>query len=107
MRDFFNYFFKFCEPQCVCLKLCVSLASDSLETVDIIVKLGTVTASDMGMHHNGMLFILTLAFIQGHPYLNNETDQCFNKTFIISKTIQALYAHQVCCEDSLTKAVKV
>ena len=37
---------------CVCLCVSVTLASDSLETVEvIIVKLGMVTASDMGMHH--------------------------------------------------------
>ena len=51
---------------CVCvykyLCVCVCLASDALETVKaIIVKLGTVTASYMGMHH--VLIILTLTFI--------------------------------------------
>ena len=36
----------------VCLSVCVSLASDSSETIHvIIVKLGTVTGSDMIMHH--------------------------------------------------------
>ena len=49
----------------VCLTVCVSLASDSLETIEvIIIKHGTVTASDMRMHH--MLIMLTLTFIQGH-----------------------------------------
>ena len=49
---------------CVCLSVCVSLASDSLETIEvIIINLGMVTASDMVMHH--VLIILTLAFIQG------------------------------------------
>ena len=39
-------------PLSVCLSLCVSLASDSLETIEvIIIKLGMVTASDMVMHH--------------------------------------------------------
>ena len=43
--------------------VCLPLASDSSEAVEVtIVKLGTVTASDMRMHH--MLIILT--FIQGH-----------------------------------------
>ena len=46
----------------VCLIVCVSLASDSLETIEvIIIKLGIGTASDMVMHH--MLIILTLTFI--------------------------------------------
>ena len=46
---------------CVCLSVCVSLASDSLETIKvIIIKLGMVAASDMVMHH--MLIILTLTF---------------------------------------------
>ena len=40
-------------------------ASDSSDTVKaIIIKLGTVTASDMIMHH--VLMILTLTFIQGN-----------------------------------------
>ena len=47
---------------CVCV--CVTLASDSSETVEVvIVKLGTVTASVTRMHH--VLIILTLTFIQG------------------------------------------
>ena len=42
----------------VCLCVCVSLASDSSETVEVIsVNHGTVTASDMRMHH--VLIILT------------------------------------------------
>ena len=45
--------------------VCVSLASDSSETVEVvIVKLGTVTALDMRMYH--VLIILTLPFIQGN-----------------------------------------
>ena len=43
--------------------VCVSLANDSSKTIElkvIIVRLGTVTALDMGMHH--MLIILTLTF---------------------------------------------
>ena len=51
--------------------VCVSLAGDSSETVEvIIVKLGTVTASDTKMHH--VLIILTLTFIQGHTDLNQD-----------------------------------
>ena len=65
--------------------LFVSLANDSLETVEvIIVKLGTDTDSDMGMHH--VLLILTLPFIQGHTDLNHENNQCS----IISETVQAM-----------------
>ena len=48
----------------------------------IIVTLGTVTASDMDMHH--VLSIWT--FIQGHTDLNHEN----NKGLIISETIQAM-----------------
>ena len=47
----------------------VSLASDSWETAQvIIVKLGMVTTSDMGMHH--VLIIFTLTFTEGHIDLN-------------------------------------
>ena len=50
---------------CLCVHVCVSFASDSLETVNaLVIKLGTVTASDTRMHH--VLLILTLTFIQGH-----------------------------------------
>ena len=36
----------------LCVFVCVSIASDSSETVEvIIVKLGTVTASDWILHH--------------------------------------------------------
>ena len=74
-----------CVRACVIVCVCVSLASDSSETVAvIIVKLGTETASDMGMH--SVLIILTLTFIQGHTDLNHENNQCF----IISETIQGM-----------------
>ena len=63
----------------------------------IITKLGTVTASDMGMHQ--LFIILTLTFIQGDTYLNHENNKCS----IISETVQA---HQVCCEDSPSKLFK-
>ena len=59
------------ESLCVCMSVCVSPASVSSETVEvIIIKLGKVTASDMVMHH--MFIILTLTFIQGHLDLNHE-----------------------------------
>ena len=64
--------------------VCVSLASDSSETIEvIIIKLGMITASDMVLHH--VFIILTVSFIQGHTYLNHE----YNKCSMISKTIQA------------------
>ena len=67
----------------MCVRACVT--SDSLETVEVtIVKFGTVTASDMRMHH--VFIILTLTFIQGHIDLNHEN----NKGLIISETIQAI-----------------
>ena len=50
----------------------------------MIIKLGTVTASDMRMHH--MLIILTLTFIQGHTDLNHENNKCL----IILETVQAM-----------------
>ena len=74
-----------CVCVCVCLSVFVSLASDSSETVEvIIIKFGTVTASDMTMHH--VLIILPLAFIQGLTDLNHENNKCF----IISKILQAI-----------------
>ena len=77
---------------CACIHVCLSLASDSSEAVAvIIVKLGTVTASDMRMHH--VFIILILTFIQGHADLYHEKK---NPTcLIISETIQAINAHQV------------
>ena len=51
--------------QTVCVCVCVSLARDSSESVEvIIIKLDTVTASDIGMYH--VLIVLTLTFIQYH-----------------------------------------
>ena len=80
--------------------VCVSLASDSSETIEvIIIKRGMVTAPDMRMHH--VSIILTLTFIQGHAELNHETNKCL----IISKTASS--THQVCCEDSLTKGLYI
>ena len=64
-------------PQHFCFKIdktlsvCMSLASDSLETIEvIIIKLGTVTAS------GHMLIILTMTCIQGHTDLNLENNKC-------------------------------
>ena len=74
-----------CARACVRVCVSVSLASDSSESIKvIIIKLGMVTASDMLMHH--VLIILTLTVIQGHTYLNHETNKCM----IISETVQAM-----------------
>ena len=65
--------------------MCVSLISDSSKTVEvIIIRLGTVTASDILMHD--MLIILTLTFIQGHTALNRENNKCL----ISSENVQAI-----------------
>ena len=67
----------------------------------IIVKLGTVTASDVIMHH--MLIIITLTFIQGHTDLNHEN----NKGLIISEIIiiQAMHIKFAVKIASLTKGI--
>ena len=50
---------------CVCVCVCVFLLSDFSETIEVtIVTFGTVTASDMSMHH--VLMILTLTLIHRH-----------------------------------------
>ena len=76
---------------CVCVYLsiyvsvCLSLASDSSETIEVvIIKLGTVTASDMRMRR--VLIIWTLTFLQEHTDLNRENNTCS----IISETVQAM-----------------
>ena len=70
---------------CSSVRLCESLASDSSETVEvIIINLGMVTVLDMVMHP--VLIILTLTFIHGHTGLNHENNKCS----IISKTVQAI-----------------
>ena len=66
------------------MSVCLSLASDYSETIEVIIKLGTVTASDMRMHR--VLIILTLTFIQGHTDFNHENNKCL----IISETVQAM-----------------
>ena len=69
---------------CVAMCLYVSLASDSSVTITVtIVKLGTMTASDMRLHH--VLIMLTLTFIQGHTHINQENNKCS----IISENVQA------------------
>ena len=97
-----------CACPCVCVSVCVCvfIASDSSETVEvIIVKLGTVTASDMSMHH--VLIILTLTFVQGHADRNHEIIKVwlFHKLFkqctfaVIIGYDKGLYDH--CQSDDL------
>ena len=71
----------------MCVRVLVrgSLASDSSETIDvIIITLSIVTASDMVMHH--VLIILTLTFIESHMDLIIKIRKCS----IISHTVQAI-----------------
>ena len=74
-QSFANFNIDNAKCVCVCMHVYVcsyiyihvysSLASDSSETVEvIIIKFGTVTASYMGIHH--MLIVLTLTLMQGH-----------------------------------------
>ena len=67
----------------MCVGAYVSLASDSSETIKvIIIKLDTVTALHMVMHH--VLIILTVTLIQGHTDVNHEN----NKYSTISEIVQ-------------------
>ena len=77
--------------------VCVSLASDSSKTIEVIIKLGTATGSDMGLHH--VLIILTVTFIQGHTDFNLENKKCL----IISETVSN--PHQICSKHSQTKGL--
>ena len=52
--------------------------------IKVLIKLGTITALDMLMHH--VLIILTLTFIQGRTDLNHEHHKCL----ITSETVQAI-----------------
>ena len=71
----------------VCLSVCFSLANDSSETIDVIIKLDTVTVSDMTMHH--VLIKLTLNFIRADTYLN---------FFFLNRLVQKLFKQ---CPSSL------
>ena len=69
---------------CVC-SVCMFLASNSSETVEvIIIKRGTVIASDMLVCL--VLIILTFTFIQGHTDPHHENNKCL----IVAETIQAM-----------------
>ena len=62
------------------------LHNDSSETIKVIViKRGTVTASDMRMYH--VLIILTFIFMQGHTDLNHGNNKCSS---IISETVEVI-----------------
>ena len=52
----------------------------------IIIKLGTVAASDMIMHPVFILLTLTFIQFQGHTDLNHAHNTCL----IISETVQAM-----------------
>ena len=69
---------------CLCVYPSQAIPCETVEV--IIIKLGTVTSSDLLMHY--MLIILTLTFIQfqGHTDLNQENNKCL----IISETIQVI-----------------
>ena len=85
------------DPKSMCVCMCLSLASDSSETIEVtIIKLGTVTASEIRMHH--VLIMLTLTF-QGHTYLNRE-NKCFDYFRNCSSN-----PHQISCQDSLSKGL--
>ena len=77
----------------VYLSVCVSLESDSPETIEVtIITFGRVAASGMLMHH--VIIILTLTFIPDHTDLNHENMKCSS----ISETVQAM---------TITFAVKI
>ena len=59
-----------CVCVCACMRACACPSQVIPRKLEIIVKLGTVTASGMRMRH--VLIILTLTFIQGHADLNHE-----------------------------------
>ena len=69
---------------CVCMRVCARVCVCVCVRVSAgtHVKLGTVTAAEMGMRR--VLVIFTLTFIQGHTYLNHETDN----HSIASETVQ-------------------
>ena len=63
--EHFNFTTSVCVCACVCvtvcLSVCLSLASDSLAIIKVvIIKLGTMTASDMKMLHMGNYIDLDL-----------------------------------------------
>ena len=72
-----------CVRACACACVHLSLASDSSETIEVIIKLGVAIASDMLTQH--VLIILTLTF-RGYTYLNRENNRCS----IILETVQAI-----------------
>ena len=77
---------------CVCVCPSQAIPRKLLKVIIIkVIKLGTVTTSDMRMHH--MLIILTLTLNQGHT----DLIEYFRK---FSSNVK-----QVCCEDSLTKCL--
>ena len=79
----------------VCVCICLSLASDSSETVKvIIIEFGTVTASDMIIHH--VNYIDLGLHSRSHRY-NILNIWYFRKC--------SSNAHHICCENSPTKGL--
>ena len=68
----------------VCLSVCASPAIISETSEAMAVKFDTVTASVTVMHQ--VVIILTLTYLQGHTYLNDENNKCS----IILETVQAM-----------------
>ena len=53
------------------VSVCLSLESDPLETIEVvIIKFGTVTASDLRLHF--VLITMTFTLFQGHTDLSHE-----------------------------------
>ena len=66
-----------------CERACVRACARAIEVI-IIIKLGTVSALDMLMHH--VSIILNLTFIHGHTDLSHESNKCL----IILETIEPM-----------------
>ena len=86
------YYFDNCnldDPESVCVSVCLSLASDSSETVHAkIIKIGLTKLPRTWKCIICQLYcILTLTFIQGQTDLNHENTKC---SIIPEKTVQAM-----------------
>ena len=88
----------------VCLCVCVSLARDSSETMEVInIKLGMVTTSDMVMHQ--VLIIFTVTFIQGHTDLIHEyiPDMIFMVNWALKTNYLSILIKNRCLINTETK----
>ena len=73
----------------------------------VIIKLGTVTASDMVMHH--VFIILTLTFVQGHtdlllPWSGRNQSDDYSAT-VVDDEVAQLVDRQT--RDSVTSVTRV